>query len=144
MRENVVIRTVSRLSIPFIQIFALYVIVHGASGAGGGFQGGVVFASSFILLLIAFGLSGVRSRISVRGTRVFAATGIFIYAGIGLLCILYSGNFLGYAAIESALGIPHLHALLIDLVEAGIGITVMAVMTSIILDFADKEGIRRD
>ncbi|MFA5294741.1 MAG: MnhB domain-containing protein [Methanoregulaceae archaeon] len=144
MRENVVIRTVSRLSIPFIQLFALYVIVHGASGAGGGFQGGVVLASSFILLLIAFGLSGIRSRISVRGIRVFAAAGVFIYAGIGLLCIIYAGNFLGYGAIESALGIPHLHALLIDIVEAGIGITVMAVMISIILDFADKEGIRRD
>ena len=140
MRENVVIRTVSRLSIPFIQLFALYVIVHGASGAGGGFQGGVVFASSFILLLIAFGLSAVRGRFSERRTMIFAAAGIMVYAGIGLLCILSSGNFLGYAAIESALGIPHLHALLIDLVEAGIGITVMAVMTSIILDFADKGG----
>ncbi|KUG05578.1 hypothetical protein ASZ90_016995 [hydrocarbon metagenome] len=75
----------------------------------------------------------------MRGTRVLAAIGISIYAGIGLLCILWSGNFLGYAAIESALGIPHLHGILIDLVEAGIGITVMAVMTSIILDFADKE-----
>jgi multicomponent Na+:H+ antiporter subunit B len=104
----------------------------------------VVFAASFILMLIAFGLSGIRSRISRKGTMVLAAMGVFIYAGIGLLCILFSGNFLAYAAIESALGIPHLHALLIDLVEAGIGITVMAVMTSIILDFADKEGISRD
>lgn len=144
MRENVVIRTVSRLSIPFIQLFALYVIVHGASGAGGGFQGGVVFAASFILMLIAFGLSGIRSRLGERGAMVFATAGLFVYAGIGLLCILFSGNFLGYAAVESALGISHLHSFLIDLVEAGIGITVMAVMTSILLDFADKEGIRRD
>ena len=144
MRENVVIRTVSRLSIPFIQLFSLYVIVHGASGAGGGFQGGVVFAASFILMLIAFGLSGIRSRISEKGTLVLAVTGVFIYAGIGLLCIFFSGNYLAYAAIESALGIPHLHGLLIDIVEAGIGVTVMAVMTSIILDFADKEGGSRD
>lgn len=144
MRENVVIRTVSRLSIPFIQLFALYVIVHGASGAGGGFQGGVVFATSFILLLIAFGLPGVRSRFSGRSARIFAAAGIFIYAGIGLLCIFYTGNFLEYAAIESASGIPHLHALLIDLVEAGIGITVFAVMTMIIVVFADKGEIQRD
>lgn len=144
MRENVVIRTVSRLSIPFIQLFSLYVIVHGASGAGGGFQGGVVFAASFILMLIAFGLSGIRKRLGEKGATVLATVGLFMYAGIGLLCLFFAGNYLEYAAIESALGIPHLHALLIDLVEAGIGITVMAVMTSIILDFADKEGSSRD
>jgi multicomponent Na+:H+ antiporter subunit B len=144
VRENVVIRTVSRLSIPFIQLFSLYVIVHGASGAGGGFQGGVVFAASFILMLIAFGLSGIRKRLGEKGAMVLATVGLFVYAGIGLLCLFFNGNYLGYAAIESALGIPHLHALLIDLVEAGIGITVMAVMTSIILDFADKEGSSRD
>lgn len=144
MRENVVIRTVSRLSVPFIQLFALYVIVHGASGAGGGFQGGVVFAASFILLLIAFGLIGVRSRFSGQGVMVLATAGIFIFAGIGLLCIAFSGNFLGYEAIALASGIPHLHALLIDLVEAGIGITVLAVMTSIILDFADKGSDKND
>jgi multicomponent Na+:H+ antiporter subunit B len=144
MRENVVIRTVARLSIPFIQLFSLYVIVHGASGAGGGFQGGVVFAASFILMLIAFGLSGIRSRLGEKGAVVLATAGLFIYAGIGLLCLFFSGNYLGYAAIESALGIPHLHALLIDLVEAGIGITVLAIMTLIILDFADREGMIRD
>jgi len=36
--ESVVIRTVARIAVPFIQVFALYVIVHGALGAGGGFQ----------------------------------------------------------------------------------------------------------
>jgi multicomponent Na+:H+ antiporter subunit B len=140
MRENVVIRTVVRLAVPFIQTFALYVIVHGASGAGGGFQGGVVFASSFILMVIAFDLANTRRRISNRVFMICSAMGIGTFAGIGLLCFLYSGNYLQYAAIEAALGIPHLHALLIDLVEAGIGITVMAVMTSIIYDMASKGG----
>ncbi|MDG6256664.1 MAG: MnhB domain-containing protein [Methanomicrobiaceae archaeon] len=140
MRENVVIRTVVRLAVPFIQIFALYVIVHGASGAGGGFQGGVVFASSFILMTIAFDLAYTRRRIGSRGTMICSALGIAIFAGVGILCILYTGNFLEYGVIEAALGIPHLHGYLIDLVEAGIGITVMAVMTSIIYDMANRGG----
>jgi multicomponent Na+:H+ antiporter subunit B len=139
VRENVVVRTVSRLFVPFIQLFALYVIVHGASGPGGGFQGGVIFATSFILLLIAFGLPCVRGRFGRSWIRAYAAGGIIIFAGVGLTCILFSGNFLEYAAIETALGIPHLQTLMIDIVEAGIGITVMAVMTSIILNFVGKE-----
>jgi len=136
MMENVVIRTVSRLAVPFIQVFALYVIVHGASGAGGGFQGGVVFAASFILMFIAFGISNVRRRIDNRGIMWLSVIGISIYAGIGFLALLMGGNFLEYAAIETALGIPHFHGILIDLVEAGIGITVMAAMVSIIYDIA--------
>ena len=47
--RNVIVETVSRVMIPFIQLFALYVIIHGASGPGGGFQGGVIFAASIIL-----------------------------------------------------------------------------------------------
>lgn len=136
MMENVVIRTVSRLTVPFIQVFALYVIVHGASGAGGGFQGGVVFAASFILMIIAFGMANVRRRIDNRGIMWLSVIGIAIYAGIGFLALLMGGNFLEYAAIEAALGIPHFHGILIDLVEAGIGIAVMAAMVSIIYDIA--------
>ncbi|MDV2482353.1 hypothetical protein F8E02_10145 [Methanoculleus sp. Wushi-C6] len=140
MRENVVIRTVSRLSVPFIQVFALYVIVHGALEAGGGFQGGVVFAASFILMLIAFGRASVRKRLAERWIVIYSALGITIYVGIGLLCLLVGGNFLEYGAIEAFLGIPHLQVYLIDGIEIAIGITVMAVMTSIICDMADKGG----
>lgn len=88
MRKNVIIKTISRLSVPFIQVFALYVIVHGALGAGGGFQGGVVFAASFILMIIAFGLTCVRQRFSYRWIVALSALGITIYATIGLLCLI--------------------------------------------------------
>jgi multicomponent Na+:H+ antiporter subunit B len=140
MRENVGSRTVSRLAVPFIQVFALYVIVHGALGAGGGFQGGVVFASSFILMIVAFGLASVRKRLSNKWIVVYSVLGITIYAGIGLLCLFMGGNYLEYGVIEAILGIPHLHGYLLDAVEIGIGITVMAVMTSILCDMADKGG----
>ncbi len=140
MRRNVIIKTVSRFLVPFIQVFALYVIVHGALGAGGGFQGGVVFAASFILMIVAFGLTCVRQRFSYKWIVIISALGIAIYATIGLLCLLPGGNYLGYGSIEAALGIPHLHGYLIDAVEVGIGITVMAAMTSIIYDMGDTGG----
>ncbi|MBR1369021.1 hypothetical protein RJ53_05690 [Methanocalculus chunghsingensis] len=140
MRENVVIRTVSRLAVPFIQLFGLYVIAHGASGPGGGFQGGVAFAAAFILMIIAFGIADVRKRINNRGIMIFSIFGIALYAAVGLLSILYAGNFLQLNVIEAALGIPHLHGILIDIAEAGIGITVMAIMISIIYDMADTGG----
>ena len=139
MRENVVIRTVSRLSVPFIQLFGLYVIIHGASGAGGGFQGGIALASSFILMIIAFGVADVKRRINEKGIMIYSIVGILLFILTGLLSLLFAGNFLQLNVIEEAFGIAGLHAILTDIVEVGIGITVMAVMISIIYDMAERE-----
>ena len=49
MRHHRVLRIISKLLIPFIMLFALYVQFHGDFGPGGGFQAGVIFASAFIL-----------------------------------------------------------------------------------------------
>ena len=49
MKDQVVLRVVSKITIPFILLFGLYVITHGELGPGGGFQGGVIVAASFIL-----------------------------------------------------------------------------------------------
>jgi multicomponent Na+:H+ antiporter subunit B len=38
--QNQIVEGVSSFLVPFIQIFALYVITHGHYGPGGGFQGG--------------------------------------------------------------------------------------------------------
>lgn len=139
MKQDVVIRTVSRLIVPFIQLFALYVIIHGSSGAGGGFQGGVIFASAFILMGIAFGIREIRQRTSESFTTFLSASGLYIYAGIGVLCILFGGNFLGYSFLPLPLDSAATRGLSAEIIEIGIGITVMAVMTSIFYDIANNE-----
>jgi len=49
MEHKEVLRVCSKLLIPLIMLFALYVQFHGDFGPGGGFQAGVIFASAFIL-----------------------------------------------------------------------------------------------
>ena len=66
MNNHIVIRTISRILIPFIQLFAFYVIAHGELGPGGGFQGGVIFSASIILYVIVFGKNEASKRISER------------------------------------------------------------------------------
>ena len=44
-----IIRVVTKLIIPYILLFGLYVQFHGDFGPGGGFQAGVIMASAFIL-----------------------------------------------------------------------------------------------
>lgn len=143
MKErDVIVETVSRVMIPFIQLFGLYVIIHGAGGPGGGFQGGVVVASSFILYTIAFGLSGVRGRFPESINTIFSSLGLYIYAGIGLIAIIFSfgaAQYLNYGFIPFTSFFEKNRALGMDFVEMGIGITVMAIIVSIFFDLSQRD-----
>ena len=56
MRFQLVLRVVTKIFIPVILLFALYVQFHGDFGPGGGFQAGVIFAAAFVLHTLVFGL----------------------------------------------------------------------------------------
>ncbi len=49
-RTYTLLRIVSRFILPFVLLFGVYIVLNGDLSPGGGFQGGVVLASSFILL----------------------------------------------------------------------------------------------
>ena len=55
MKQKAVLRVSSKLLMPPIMLFALYVQFHGDYGPGGGFQAGVIFAAALILYCMLFG-----------------------------------------------------------------------------------------
>ena len=136
--DNLIVKTVVRIFTPFIQIYGLYVIAHGHYSPGGGFQGGVILAASIVLLAMAFGLKRTMSKVTERLTTILCSSGVFIYGGIGLLCLLLGGNFLDYEKLDLFLkvGTPQARSLGILGVEIGVGVAVMACMTSIFFDIA--------
>lgn len=125
-----ILKTMCRLIIPFIQLFALYVIAHGHHSPGGGFQGGVMLGASFILLAISHDLRSSLARIGEKIHALFCPAGVFIYAGTGALCLLLGQNFLDYKALAPLLGVDSIMARShgIFIVEVGVGIAVMATM----------------
>ncbi|MBW2366521.1 MAG: Na(+)/H(+) antiporter subunit B [Deltaproteobacteria bacterium] len=128
--HDLIIKTTCRLLIPFIQIFALYVIAHGHHSPGGGFQGGVIFGASLILYAISHDLRAAIRRMGEKMGIFLCTAGVAIFAGTGALCMILGGNFLDYSALASVLGVDPImarsHGILI--VEIGVGIAVMAVM----------------
>ncbi len=134
--DDVVVRTISRILIPFMQIFGLYVFVHGHGSPGGGFQGGCILAASFILLAVAFNLKEAKRRFKERRNAIFCALGVLIYTGTGYLGLLYTGNFLDYGQLSHLLSTDPAKARYygMAMIELGVQITVMAVMVSIFLD----------
>lgn len=136
--DDIIIMTVARILVPFIQLFALYVIMHGHYSPGGGFQGGVILGASLVLLIITHGLIETKKRFSEKSIIVLCSLGVFIYAGIGALCLLLLGNFLDYSKLSQILGVTPAHARSLGIlgVEIGVGITVMAVMVSIFINIS--------
>ena len=127
---GLIVKTTCRLVIPFIQIFALYVIAHGHYRPGGGFQGGVIMGASLVLFAIAFDLRSAIRRMGERTIMLLAALGVGIYAGVGILSMLFEKNYLDYSALANFLPFDpaSAHSYGILVVEIGVGIVVMAVM----------------
>jgi len=137
MSHHRVLRIVSKLLIPFIMLFALYVQFHGDYGPGGGFQAGVIFASAFILYGLIFGLENARKVAPPAVVTTLVAGGVLLYAATGYAGLLGGGNFLDYNVLASTpVAGQHLGILII---EFGVGTTVAAAMITIFFLFAGRE-----
>ena len=136
--DDIIIKTLARVLVQFILLYALYVIMHGHHSPGGGFQGGVILGASLVLLVITHGLKDTQKRISEKSVAIFSSLGVLIYAGIGVLCLILLGNFLDYSKLAILLNVPLAQARSLGIlgVEIGVGLAVMAVMFSIFCNIA--------
>jgi multicomponent Na+:H+ antiporter subunit B len=136
MTHHVILRALSKLLIPLIMLFALYVQFHGDYGPGGGFQAGVIFAAGIVLYALIFGLAKAQDVFTPRLLQILMAFGVLLYGGVGLASVLLGGNFLDYGVL--AHDPVHGQHLGILLVELGVGITVTAVMSMVFFLFAGR------
>lgn len=136
MYQHTILRIVSKILIPPILLFALYVQFHGDYGPGGGFQAGVIFAAALILYAMLFGLNTARRVINQPFIQILSAVGVLLYGSVGVVSLLNGKSFLDYSALShDALHGQHYGILLVEL---GVGITVTAVMAIIFFNFAGR------
>jgi len=136
MTEDIILKVIAKLLIPFILLFALYVQFHGDYGPGGGFQAGVIFATGIILYALTNGVDAALRLIPAGLLVPISALGVLLYGGVGVASMVLGGQFLDYAVLaHDAVHGQHLGILLI---EAGVGITVAAVMLLIFYSFATR------
>jgi multicomponent Na+:H+ antiporter subunit B len=136
MENNLVLRVVGKLLIPFILLFALYVQFHGDFGPGGGFQAGVIFATGIVFYALIFGLERARQAVPDRLVETMLASGVLIYAGVGVAGMLLGGNYLDYFVLDKNPVIGQHRG--IFWVEVGVATTVSGVMLKIFYMFASR------
>ena len=138
MSDQPILRVITKMFIPFLMLFALYVQFHGDFGPGGGFQAGVIFAAALVLYALIFGTEQAKRVAHPQALQLLVAFGVLLYAGTGVAGILMGGNFLDYGALDHHDPVHGQH-LGILLVELGVGITVTTVMTSTFFIFSARK-----
>ena len=136
MKNDLVLRVVAKLLIPFILLFALYVQFHGDFGPGGGFQAGVIIAAAMIFYGLIYGLPAVRKVMPEPLVESMMAVGVLVYGGVGVAGLLLGGNYLHYFVLSD--DPVHGQERGIFWVEMGVAITVSGVMLKVFYMFADR------
>ena len=100
MSFDLILRVGTKLILPFILLFALYVQFHGDYGPGGGFQAGVITAG-MVILSRSPSASMLAQRIAPQAlVERMIPLGVLIYAGTGVAGLLLGKNYLDYSVLR--------------------------------------------
>lgn len=91
---NDVVRLVGLGFVPALLAIGLYVVAHGMVTPGGGFQGGVVLASAFLLVWLAGEYRAFRRITPAPGVDLVKGTGAGGYVVVGIAALLLGHAFL--------------------------------------------------
>jgi multicomponent Na+:H+ antiporter subunit A len=93
VHRSVVLDTVVRLAFHTVLVFGVYLLFAGHNQPGGGFIGGLVTGSAFILRYVAGGRAELRSAVPVD-PRLPLALGLLTATGTGIAAMLLGAQFL--------------------------------------------------
>ena len=136
MKDDIILRVVAKLLMPFMLLFAVYVQFHGDFGPGGGFQAGVIAAAAIVFYALIFGLAAGQRLAPDWIVEKILAAGVLLYAGVGLAGIALGGNYLDYFVLHA--DPVHGQHRGIFWVEAGVALTVAGVMLKLFYMFAGR------
>ena len=131
--SGTVIDTAFRIIIPIIVIYAFYVLAHGESSLGGGFQAGALLAIAYTIDRIIPSFDNSLGIITEEAAAMTAGVGVFIYILTGILPMFNGGNFLEYGKLPfAAEKAAELHSMGIIMIEIGVVVCVMATIINIL------------
>ena len=132
-KASLILRTGSRILFPLILLFGVYIFIHGHLTPGGGFQGGAIIASGFLLMYLAF----PRKSINKRTSNIIESVSGLVFVGIGLLGLVFSGYFLTNFLPK---GVPNtlFSSGIIPIIYIAIGLKVGLELTGIIDDLLGR------
>ena len=90
---TIIVKTISSWVKVLIVLFGIYIILFGHLTPGGGFAGGVILASSYVLLMLAFGREFVEKDLPLAIDSKLDCLGALLFALIAILGFVFGGTF---------------------------------------------------
>ncbi|MBU4193464.1 MAG: hypothetical protein L6427_05105 [Actinomycetia bacterium] len=132
VKASVVVRTTIRFLVPVIIFFAVYIILHGESTPGGGFQGGAIIGASIILFTLAFGLPESTRKLPLRFRIPLESFAVIAFLAAGFTGIVFGVHFLTYLMPGlSEYAAETIRHIMMMVIEIGIGFAGGIIFTSI-------------
>jgi len=130
-----ILQTGAQALVPLIFLFGMYIFINGHLTPGGGFQGGAVIATGFVLMMIANPVQKVK-----HGVLAFVESiSGFSFVIIGILGIVLAGGFLDNHILKLGTFGEILSAGAIPIIYSFIGLKVGAELSGIVGSFNEVQ-----
>ena len=137
--SSLILRSVARVLTGLMLVVSLFLLLRGHNEPGGGFLGGLIAASAFVVLALAGGTSAVRAALRIDPARL-AMLGLAVAIAAGLIAAFagapfLTGLWLFIGAEAGDKGLPLGTPLLFDL---GVYLVVVGATVAILLALEEE------
>ena len=138
--NSVILRAGTRYLVGLLLLLSLFMLLRGHNEPGGGFIGGLIGATGFVLYAIAWGTKDARAALRLT-PETLAVSGLLIALAAGLAAALFdddffTGQWLFIGATDDDKGVPLSTVLVFDI---GVYVAVFGSVLSLV--FAMEEEI---
>ena len=98
---GVIVRYGANLFLPLACTFGGYVVLHGDSSPGGGFQGGVLIASAVLLIFLGYGSQKLSTTFKESFLHSSETVAEIMYVAIGLIGIIVGLDFAANFVVDT-------------------------------------------
>lgn len=137
--NDVILKTVVKMIVFIILTLGMYLFFAGHNAPGGGFIGGLVLGSAIVLLYLTYDIETVHRGMPFDFKKV-AALGVLLATGTAITSLFFDVPFL--TQIDGYFNIPFIgekHLSTVTIFEAGVALTVVGTLVTIILNISEDE-----
>ena len=137
--NDVILKSVVKIVIFIILTLGVYLFFSGHNAPGGGFIGGLVLGSGLVLLYLTYDIETIHNKMPFDFKKV-AALGVLLATGTAIGSLYFDVPFLtqtdGYFTFPI---LGEMHLTTVTIFEAGVALTVVGTLVTIILSISEDE-----
>jgi len=134
--QSLILAATSRILLPLLLLFSLFLLIRGHYEPGGGFIGGLVAAAGFALYSIASGVGNAREALRIH-PKTLIGVGLLFAVTAGMFAVVVGEPFMTALWIEQS--VPILGKVGTPLLfDVGVYLVVVGVALSIIFNLAEE------